>query len=221
MEDFIDLIFTEIDGLPYPNMAGLNLEELRVIYKRDPGKRTTTGKVLKEIARKEFAYIYFKCKRDFFKDYSVKDRDTIIRNRINMPEKWQPDEVVLNCIKAYSEDCVTVQDKLLRSSRSAADNYLDLFDEIQAHNERLLQFLQKNVEELDSEELAKREVEINKAKALFKEYFNTIKDLKGVIDIIDELERFRVVNKKKENRKNISSHETDHNKYIPRERNRM
>lgn len=212
MENHLDLLFTdESSGLPEANKSAKLLESFRIILKRDPGRGVDK---IKEIARKEFAYIYFSVKKDFFEGYSEEERNSIIKERVALPDKWNPDETVKQAIKDIKQDSVSTVDKLLASAKQNLEDYITLFDEIRNYNRKLIVILQESTEENPSPEAIKeRKDAIEQAQGYFGKLTKSIKDIKEGIELVDQLEQTRRVTKKKEGRKTVSKFETDHDLY--------
>lgn len=208
MENHLDLLFTdESSGLPEANKAAKLLEPFRVILKRDPGKGADK---IKEIARKEFAYIYFSVKKDFFEGYSEEERNKIIKERVALPDRWKPDEVILQCIKELKQDNVSTVDKLLASAKQNLEDYITLFDEIRTYNRNLIVVLQEAKEDAAIDKIVERKEAIEQAQGYFGKLTKGIKDIKESIELVDSLEQARRTVKKKEGRKTVSKFETDH-----------
>lgn len=218
MENLLDLLFKEQEtGLPEINPEAKHIDSVRIIIQRDKG-RPKDGE--KEIARKELAFIFYMVNKSFFETYEGEARILLVKERVGLPTKWMPDELVLKAVKDLKEDNITTQDRLLASAKQNLVDSLTLFEEVRTYYRNLIGILQKDntldEKDLTSQELLDRNKErkeaIEAAKGYAKEMTSTIADLKKNFDLVDALELAVRAQKKKVTKK-ISMFETDRSLY--------
>lgn len=205
MNDLLDLLFQEVNGLPEANMALKNYAVVREILERDEGIKEGDT-VIRLRARKELAFIYFMVKRDFFPTVEdLDERVTKAKSRVGMPGEWMPDELVLEAIELLKEDTVTKQDKLLRSAEEVANNFLDFFKEVQDNNRKILLKLKIPKDELTPAELDERATMVKNAQELLDKQVKITKDLSFVIAELDRLGEIRRASLKKITKNQLSA----------------
>lgn len=205
MNDLLDLLFQEVNGLPEANMALKNYAVVREILERDEGIKEGDT-VIRLRARKELAFIYFMVKRDFFPTVEdIDERVTKAKSRVGMPDEWMPDELVLKAIELLKEDIVTKQDKLLRSAEEVANNFLDFFKEVQDNNRKILLKLKIPKDELTPAELDERATMVKNAQELLDKQVKITKDLSFVIAELDRLGEIRRASLKKITKNQLSA----------------
>lgn len=214
-------MFTMEDGLPVPNLDIRSIGPLRALIVRDTGRMVeeeqedgTKIKVRKRLrAEKEFAYVYWYCKKDFLPGYTTTQRNMKLKLKVGLAETWEPDEVVMAACEEVTELAVTAQDKLLESSRRLASQLLDMIDEMLSNNTRLIDFFRRPITGLTQEELTLRTAEIKSAKEEILKSGDMLKNIGVVISTIDELAAKRILEEKKNKRTALSSTETDVARY--------
>lgn len=215
MENWLDLLFTETpSGLPEINKEAKLLKSVRAIIESDPGKMIK-GEKVKDIARKELAYVYFYNKPNAFDGYRDEERKLRIKERVGLPDKWIPSQLVLDAIIELKEDSVSKLEKLLNLARTNLDDYVSIHEEIRAYFRKLLPVLSntKDVLDLTADELKERKEAIEQGQAFAKSATTSISDIQKAFLLIDSLEDSIKQTKKKEGKKRLSSSETDKGLY--------
>ena len=214
MGNLLDLLFTESSaGLVEIKKEAKLLQPVREIIERDPGK-TVKGEKVKEIARKELSYIYFYSRREAFEGYTDDERKQIIKERVGLPDKWKPDEVVIKAIKDLKEDSVGRFEKLLNLALRNLDNYSILFEKANEYYVSLIAILDDtDVQEISDTQIKERKEALEQAQSFFKSATTSVKDLENSYKLIESLLDSIKQTKKKEGKKRLSVSETDKTLY--------
>lgn len=214
MGNLLDLLFTESSaGLVEIKKEAKLLGSVREIIERDPGK-TVKGEKVKEMARKELSYIYFYTRREAFEGYSDEERKQIIKERVALPEKWKPDELVVKAIKDLKEDNISRFEKLLNLALRNLDNYSILFEKANEYYTGLIAILDDtDVDGLTETQMKDRKEALEQAQSFFKAATSSVGDLEKGYKLIESLLDSIKQTKKKEGKKRISASETDKSLY--------
>lgn len=214
MENLLDLMFKEVDGLYEPHPALTHIESIRTIISRDPGKVHPVTNVLeRRRARLELAYVYMMVRRDLLSGYTHEQKSDTIRMRLGLKETWKPDDVVQRAIKELSEDTKTKQDRLLESAHELADDFIDVMSAMRTNAKRFIEFLNRDFKTLTAEEVALRTQEITNAKNELLKFVEMFKNIDLVVRSLDTLTAERVAQAKIESKKMLSSLETKKDRY--------
>lgn len=189
MDEWFDLI----DDIPVLRKELRNVSYLANIYKRDNGQVTSdaNGKSIrvKKQATKEIAYIYFVLNKKLFTGYGNEaKRNAVIRERVGLESDWKPDDEILNAINLLREDNKIIQQRLIDTLKSTLETNLELFQSVDENSKKVVEFLQREVDELTVEEITQRKVLIDSAKADFKLVLGFINDLASSFEKLDSLE---------------------------------
>jgi len=202
--------------LPVLKTECRNVEYLKKIYTRDNGDVTSEpgGKSVrvKKTAAKEIAYIYFTLSTNHFQGYKGKQRDSIIKERVGLPLNWTPDEEIKNAIRFLKEDTTIIEEKLLNTIESNLQTNRELFEEVETNNKKVLEFLQKEVNELTTEQLSERKILIDNLKNDFRIMLGFINDLGSAFEKVKKL-RIDLNQAKRKQGKELSTIETDRSFY--------
>jgi hypothetical protein len=212
MENLLDLMFIEREGLPEPNLAIRNNVVLRQLLERDEG-RVYDGVLIRQKARKELAYIYYMCKRDLMSGYTKEQKHEKLVQRIGFPDTWQPDELVLKAIEELREDTITKQDRLIDSLEVLADDLLELHTTMHKNNRRLIEFFSRDVSELNGEEQLRRTEEIKMAKEEMLKGKETVQHIEYIVNSLDKMKAQRISLQQTTAKRKLSVLETDKEKY--------
>jgi len=81
---------------------------------------------------KEFAYVYFflDVQSDFMQELDDDERARDVIKHVNLPNKWKPDEYVLECCLVFQKMSETISSKLLQSTQRIADKITKELDNI-------------------------------------------------------------------------------------------
>ena len=103
--------FFEIqDDMPIIRPAVRNIEAFKVLIARDKNRKKPT-------AIKELAYIYFT--HDYLSpyfNYSSSERDSVLRENLNMPSNWKIDKIMKRALDTYKALRETTSLKFLRET---------------------------------------------------------------------------------------------------------
>lgn len=214
MDEWFDLI----DELPVLKKELREVDYLKKIYTRDSGQVTSdsNGKSvrIKKQAGKEIAYIYYVINKKLFAGYgSEAKRNNVIKERLGLDITWQPDEEILKAIDLLKTDNKTIQQRLVDTLRSNLETNLELFKSVQENSKKVLEFLQREVDELTTEEISERKILIDSAKQDFKLVLSFINDLATSFEKLDTLE-VKLKQSERQQGKEISQLETDGKPYM-------
>lgn len=129
----MDLFTEDEDGLPKINLELKTIVCFRKLIERDKSSKGDADGRKKRFSTLEAAYVFWEGK--FNSPYIQEFPDSVtrlkhIRKEAGLPDNWQPDEVVLECLDWFKNSQITKSMRLLESMEKMIDGFRDYFDNV-------------------------------------------------------------------------------------------
>lgn len=206
--EFINAFFsTDANGFPVPSVAGHLLKSVQLIYDRDKKHKLNGEGAKKQLA---FAYLWI---THTFSNYSEKDREKLIMQRIGVDDNWKLWVETVDLIRDMMIDKKSITFKLLEGLEKTLHQWVDMLELIRENNERVNAFLKKPLDKLTVEELAQREVLLSQANDSFGDIVDMYNKLGNVITGVEKYQDKLISEEKRDSKKREDRLQLDHDIY--------
>jgi hypothetical protein len=212
MENWFD---TDDDGLPVLSNEAKNISCLKLLIVRDKNKpESYNGKTIrpKRKSVKEIAFIYYYLNKSMFDNYENKERIRVIKDRLTIDWEIEKDELVIKALEELKPDLITIEENVIDASYDALYSITKLFKSITNKNKDIIDMLDINDSDLNSEEIRERDKRIEKAKEEIKWVLDSSNQLKTTFSNIEQLKV--VKNSKTRQKRKVNRLEEDRSFYL-------
>jgi hypothetical protein len=122
----VDLLIIDEDDNVVINPSIRSLSPYRELFASDKGEKGDSKGVKKNRAKKELAWIFHMCdpRSPMYRRYrDSEERNIHVKKRLNLPDSWNPSDLVIKCGEVYQKDIYSLHLELLDA---AADSVVDL-----------------------------------------------------------------------------------------------
>lgn len=114
-------LFTVENDIPQISAEAMMIKEFKDLIRRDRGSEGDADGRKKFTARKELAFVYFFLSDSRFEMYNEEERIKTLREVLELPSEWSPDEKVWAAIDRYKMMLETRSSDLVKQAREALD----------------------------------------------------------------------------------------------------
>lgn len=124
-------LITVVDDMPVFNPEVRMIKEFKRLLERDKGSKGDHDGRKKHVATKELCFIYFWCAYDSrFDAFEGKEKTKILKEYLDLPEKWKVDDDIKAAVKAYRFLTETPSMRLYKKMVEGVKNIEDFIDDV-------------------------------------------------------------------------------------------